>query len=537
MEVSTIEDGTQCWCGRFDLLIPETGDSAVPQLMVKPLKADPRIDVVIATGREIYRQFKLLLKASDATKPTRMEPAAIAAEQAFAPALETGLKTTHEWTTPNDVLSINVIDGPRASAQGYVLGNDISEPSEPWGTQALVDGPLKNVRVAAEALRVAFEDHFNDIDPADLADRLRRWKKEPEAGWGVPYWPDLSFFADEAHEKAWKRMAVSAPLRELAFHGRTLFDAFFPKTGRLRAVMQALPPGTRLNIAWVASVGAGFISHVPWGLMFVDDVPPDGKALDPMGFLGMRCRLAYTGYQVPSSPRALGAFKDTHRTHFLYWGSDEQDATGREARWQRDLWKDWGNQIFVPAPPAGDGPQEPAKTAQAARTELLRMLNKPEPAPTSLLYMFCQSDTEANNVPILRFGDTNDAVNIVKQMDFGTASFADRPLIFANACGTASADTYQANLLEKLFFDRDCRAYLGTEIKVPIALASRLAAIFFHFFYRKMDPDPMAAGEALVQTRLFLWTHYRNLGGLFYCYINQYDLYVADKQEIQQLRT
>jgi hypothetical protein len=531
VETETIEDGSRSWCGRFELLIPETGDSGIPQFKVKPLKTAPRIDVIVSTRREVYRQFKILLKASDNPGTTPAEPSTIAGGPALAPALEIGLRGTHEWTTPNGLLRINVIAGPRVSAEGLIDGNDISVSSDPWGTPAQVDGPLKNVRAAAEALRVNFENHFNDIDPADLADRLRRWNKEPAAGWGVPYWPNLSFHADQAHEEAWKRMAVSAQLRELAFHGRALFDAFFPKIGRLRTIMQRLPPGARLNIVWVD--GSNFIPHVPWGLMYLADVPPDGTAVDPLGFLGMRCRLAYTCYEVPSSPRAMGAFMDTHRAHFLYWGSDEHDVTGREARWQRDLWKDWGNQIFVPPASERADPQEQAKTA---KTELVRLLNKPVPAPTSLLYMFCQSDTEANNVPILRFGDTNDAVNIVKQIDFGTAALADRPLIFANACGTASADTYQANLLEKLFFDRDCRAYLGTEIKVPIALASRFAAIFFHFFYRKLDSQPMAAGEAVAQTRLFLWTHYRNLGGLFYCYINQYDLYVADKQEIQQLR-
>jgi hypothetical protein len=67
-------------------------------------------------------------------------------------------------------------------------------------------------------------------------------------------------------------------------------------------------------------------------------------------------------------------------------------------------------------------------------------------------------------------------------------------------------------------------------------MASRFASVFFHFFFRRIDPHPMAAGEAVSQTRLFLWSHYRNLGGLLYTQINQYELYMATDAEIAALR-
>ena len=531
VDVTTV-DGLPCWSGQFDLHIPESGDSAIPQLNVKPLKDDPRIDVIVTARGENYRRFQILLKASAKPDSKPAGPPRIEGEQVFARAMEIGLKPPHEWTTPWDRLSISVIEGPKALAQGHIRDNEVYVPPESWGQQTQVDGPHKNVRLAAEALRVAFEAHLDNIDVADLADRLRKWNNDGQ-GWGVPYWPSLSFFADAAHEKAWRDMAVSPQLRALAFYGGTLFDAFFPKGGRLRAALEDMRPGARLNISWLPLTGAGFISHVPWGLMYLGDVPQEGQPVDPLGFLGMRFRLAYDCHQDLSRSRSLGAFQSTYRTHFLYWAGGDEDITLREAQWQQGLFKGWDNQIFVPNPVPGT--IEPARS-RAARTELLRLLATPAPAPTSVLYLFCQSDTEAGNTPILRFGDTNDAVNLVKQMDLGTSALAGRPLIFANACGTAGAETYQANLLEGTFFKRECRAYLGTEIRVPIALASRFAAIFFHFLYRKLDPAPMAAGEAVAQTRLFLWTHYRNLGGLFYCYINQYDLYVADKSEIESMR-
>jgi hypothetical protein len=112
----------------------------------------------------------------------------------------------------------------------------------------------------------------------------------------------------------------------------------------------------------------------------------------------------------------------------------------------------------------------------------------------------------------------------------------DRPLVFANACSTVGADPYAVNELEAAFISRRCRAYLGTETKVPIQLASRFATVFFHFFDRLAAPEPMAAGEAVVQARHFLWTRYANIGGLFYSYVNQYGLYLADPIEVDALR-
>jgi hypothetical protein len=48
---------------------------------------------------------------------------------------------------------------------------------------------------------------------------------------------------------------------------------------------------------------------------------------------------------------------------------------------------------------------------------------------------------------------------------------------------------------------------------------------------------PMAAGEALTQARLFLWTRYRNIGGLFYTYVHQYELFMATNTELDAIRT
>jgi hypothetical protein len=51
-----------------------------------------------------------------------------------------------------------------------------------------------------------------------------------------------------------------------------------------------------------------------------------------------------------------------------------------------------------------------------------------------------------------------------------------------------------------------------------------------------VDAHPIAAGEAVCQARLFLWTQYRNMGGLFYTYVNQYELFMVQPEEIFELR-
>jgi hypothetical protein len=165
----------------------------------------------------------------------------------------------------------------------------------------------------------------------------------------------------------------------------------------------------------------------------------------------------------------------------------------------------------------------------------VRLLYEPKPMPTTVLYLFCQCAGDPND-PILRFGSTLQAADVVRRTEFGQRPFTDRPLVFANACTTTTIDPYLASELEESFFGRGARAFLGTETKVPIRFASRFALIFFWFFYRKVDPAPMAAGEAVAQSRLFLWTQYRNIGGLFYTYVNEYELFMAGDTEVQALR-
>jgi hypothetical protein len=174
---------------------------------------------------------------------------------------------------------------------------------------------------------------------------------------------------------------------------------------------------------------------------------------------------------------------------------------------------------------------------------VLRVLTQPlrielkAPPPVAVVYFFCHYG-DANGSPILRFGLTGDPDDTVRIPELGRTAMASRPLVFANACATAGSDVYTANSITKTFFDRGCRAFIGTDCMVPAIMASRLAIVFFQFLLRIADKDgkPMAAGEALAQTRLFLWCQYRNIGGLLYSYLNNYGLYMADETEISALR-
>jgi hypothetical protein len=183
------------------------------------------------------------------------------------------------------------------------------------------------------------------------------------------------------------------------------------------------------------------------------------------------------------------------------------------------------NQVFIPAAP---GPN--------AKPELLKLLDEPAPPPVSVLYLFCQCNVGDGSDPVLRFGGTSQPADVLRRTELGTKLLTSQPLVFANACTTTAGDPYLANELEQIFFDRGCRAYLGTETKVPVPLASRFASVFFHFFYRRADPAPISAGEAAAQARLFLWTNYRNIGGLFYTYVNLYELFLASSAEVRALR-
>jgi hypothetical protein len=508
----------------FGLKIPPRGESETARLLVTPRSiADSQINVIIYVGREIYREFVIRLEVMEDGPRDKADPLqllAIEGDRCHSPAAHLNLRTTHEWTTPPGQLTVAVVSPGLAYVMGESGGRPAEGPAAWSGIPANVAGPIENIRTSAERFRTRWEDYLNDIDPEDLAARLLQFTPQAD-------WDNLTAFSDSDHQQVWEEVRASPELRNLAVDGYALYESFFPRAAPpLREWIDGLLPGQRLNISWLPTSGV-WVPNIPWGLLYRFPPPSPGQPVDPMGFLGLQLRLSHYAYPVQTLSKALGSLKATYRAHCLYWGQQQGDVTGQEARWQAQQWSDMPNQVFVPAV---DALAEP-------KTQLLSVLDTPQPSPVSLLYLFCQCSVGAGNDPVLRFGSSLQPVDNVKRTELSRAALADQPLVFANACSTVSADPYFANELEKTFFSRGCRGYLGTETKVPIQFASRFAAVFFHFFYRKVDQRPMAAGEGVAQSRQFLWTHYRNLGGLLYTYVNQYDLFMADGDEVTALRT
>ena len=505
------------WKASFALLIPKEGESAIPSLRITPQSGeDAMLEVMIYARDEVYRQLAIRLSVEQRDHPA----VTVEREVLHSPIRHLDLKNLHDWEIPPGTLTVSVL-GDRAVVRGTIAERQEVEDVVEWfGGGGTIAGRIENVRSAAEKLRQmrSVESLLNAIDPMDLLNRLASFQPPNN-------WDQLQFQADAEHEEAWAKVSVSTELHNLAIYGYKFYDAFFPKgQSRLRGWLDSLQAGHRLNISWLRVSGATWLSHVPWGLMYRSIPPELGTPVEPLDFLGLRFRIDYSS-RSQAGTKGLGRMEDTYHAHLMYWGDDE--PTGGEALWQRALWKNWGKEITLPRLPTRTDP----------KNELVKLLDCPPVAPLTLLYLFCKCTVGDGNEPILTFANTKDTSALIRQTELGLSDLADRPLVFANACTTAAADPDRTNELAANFFDRGCRAFLGTETKVPILLASRFAAIFFHFFFRRIDPDPISAGEAVAQTRLLLWTQYRNLGGLFYSYVNRYELFMASDDEVAALRS
>ena len=436
----------------------------------------------------------------------------------------TGLMPQHEWQTPRGTLNICVIGNGKANVSGYVW--NAAKQRMGWvGTYAdwnlplpRLAGPIRNVRDSADKFRRTFSDELNNIDQRDLEDRLSHFKTNTDT-----FWEDNR--ADAVHTQVWEqKIATSQELFDLAYYGYELYKTFFPDNTKLRLWLDSLEPDWRVNITWSENIDPNRVAHVPWGLLYTRP-PEQGQPVDPMYFWELRYRFNYLAHDSDSglSP-ALGGLNATASAHGFYWGDDDQEIV-EEVKWQQAEWAKWSNQMFVPDSKLADSPKQ----------QVLALLNKPPLKPTPVLYFFCHCDMGDGNKPVLRFGKTKDPSDNIKQTDLRQIPFESGPLVFINACASAASDPYIANELEQTFFERGCRSYLGTVVKVPIRFASRFAKIFYSFFFRDLAPEPVAAGEAVFQARRFLWREYRNIGGLLYAYINMYEVYMATESEVDAL--
>ena len=124
-------------------------------------------------------------------------------EAVHVPAPQLNLRTTHEWTTPPGKLTI-AVTGP---ASAYVFGTagqySPDGPTQWYGVQALVTGPINNVRASAEKFRGKWENYLNDIDPQDLINRLQNFHRQYD-------WAYLNYYEDAAHGQSWSAASASS---------------------------------------------------------------------------------------------------------------------------------------------------------------------------------------------------------------------------------------------------------------------------------------------------------------------------------------
>jgi 3',5'-cyclic AMP phosphodiesterase CpdA len=506
----------------FDLTIPPRGETPTIRFRLRPLATDARLKMLIYTRERLYRELVVEFAVRDkAQKDLTLAASGITKDVPLATLAEANIGTTHEWTTPPGVLTLAVIAPGtamvfgRAGAKVFPPGEKVSMSTD----KSALTNAVEALQKAAETFRAKSTDYLNDIDPTELSDRLRRFQPQYD-------WSNLGDYADAAHRQAWDQLATKPELHMLAFYGRKLYDSLFPSGKPIRDWLDTLPAGQRVEIVWRQDSGAGWIPHVSWELLYTGRADP-GVPVNATDFWGLKFRIGYTAFDPYSPSMSLGSPNQSWCSSLLFFGDSPKEPASTEARWQREMFKSLGQQWVVPAGAASSSP----------KAELVRELTNPSQTPLAVLYLFCHYGLNSSNIPVLRFGlDSSDPNDVLNETELGTAEFASSPLVFANACSTATAGVYSANELAKSFFDRRCRAYVGTESKVPVQMASRFAAVFFRFLFRLVDPQPMAAGEAMAQTRLFLWCHYKNIGGLLYSYVNQYDLYLASETEIQQLQ-
>jgi hypothetical protein len=515
---------------QFDLLVPKIGNSNTISLALTPSAVEAGFLVQIYVGEKLYRELtvSLRLTAGKADLGVGGSVAKTTRDLALARLGEADLRTTHEWTTPPGNLTLYVCAPGRATMFGSANGAPYPPGEQVYvGTEkSELSNTVDALRKAEENLRKKYTAYLNDIAPTEMLAHLTEF--QPQYDWG-----QLSNFADAAHLAAWNTVATSSELQILAFYGRKLYDTLFPNEQNSRVWMDALPPGQFVHIVWRPDSGASWIPHLPWELLYCGDANP-GSPIDPTQFWGLRYRLQYTSYNPPKNISAsLGRPQESCCTSLLYFGKAAKEVA--EVQWQRQVWQSLSGQAKSCLVPSG---------TTNPKAEIVKALldpdsvSSPEKVSAAVLYLFCHYGKDPNDTPVLTFGDTYSPDEILTEPELGTSPFASRPLVFANACATAGTDVYSANTVTKAFFDRGCRAFIGTDCLVPVEMASRFAMIFFYFFLRLVDKEqlPMAAGEAIAQTRLFLWCYYRNIGGLLYSYLNQYDLFMASDAEISMLK-
>ncbi len=359
----------------------------------------------------------------------------------------------------------------------------------PWVVnRPALSGPVKNLYAAAEAFLSdsRAEAHLNNIDFDDLSRRLADFpQSNPPA---------------REREESWQELKTGTALRELATYGNAVYEALLSKEAR--TFIENLSPRSKLQIVWPAQAG-GTGLHVPWPMMYMGRVESE---VDPERFLGLRFRLHYhsrTGE--PPNPE-LGSINQFRTACLLYWGNDliaECDCHRRAFPGMHT--------VFIPRSPE----------SKPEIREVKAFLKSPSPGPVRVLYFYCKCDSTKPERPYLIFGNDLEG-DYLTHADLLNLFFEDSPVIFMNACDSSAATTEMTNQIEDAFFKAGCRAYIGSEVKIPVTLSARFGATFQHFFLGNINGARIPLGDAMYHGRTFLWQSYRNIGGIFYSHSQDY---------------
>jgi len=434
-------------------------------------------------------------------------------------------------TVPHTLLRMSLVDsiGTPAFLRIVVMENGVAHVTLcdnltldmlldmiPWARQVgEINSRVKALHAALETFRKKWSIDYLDAVEGSEQVRERLVSFEPLCDWGKPVY-DVRM-EDEAH---WKKVSTSSELRKLAVAGRRLYDQIFGEHMGLKTWADWLPAGSRLTIYWKRKDRQSV--NIPWTLMYRGEEPKAGEEVDPLQFLGLSFRLEYIESWSVQSLR-LGSPERAYRGHLFFWkGSNKVDYA--EALAQYQSWSILPNFYAVP-----DG-WPPIANDTVIKERAIELLKAEQPSPMTLLYLYCQCSFKEEG-PELYFGDpVNPYVTISEdELPATNTRYRYEPLVFVNACSTsAPVGVAMANLLESNFLKRGCRAYLGTVNRVPPRVASRFAQAFFYFFLPRAGARPLPAGESVSQARLFLWTRYKNISGLYYNYINYYDIYMDE---------
>ena len=499
------------WYAHFELSIPQVDDSDAVPVEVVHDGGIVDLDVVISsmvTGDPIRRLTMTLIGPAEDT-PTS---AVLTGSDAIIDVPGAARPRPFEFATAPATFTISVDDGRRATVipgpnQGY------SPDTVDWPSPNLLDG-IQTLRSHAETVRGTFSADFDALDHDELHARLERDLVTGTYLYDTMDWAVDPGLAGPDAQARWDRLSCSEELLALAHEGYNLYELLFPAGTGARLLLDGAPAGTHIHLVW--TVDQDEAATIPWGFLYTAPPPLDGP-LDPTPFFGLRFRLAWTKWKTAGGDLRLGHSDDIERIHVLYSGDD---VTGQQAAAQRAYYRGFPRHRLVP----GHGTDD--------RAEIVDQLTQPA-GNSAVMHLYCQCsfDAQRGNAASLVFGSTIDGDDYVLTGRFlGRDRLEARPLVFVNACESASGDAYHVNRLEQRFFNRGCRAFMGTETRVPVTLAACFATVFFTFLELTIDGKRLSAGEAAVQARRYLWNNYRNLGGLFYSYVNGYQLRIDPEQ-------